>query len=216
MMTLLSVGVLVTFSRGAAICILASVGVLLLSSMRVDRSWTRVFTALLTFSIIVTAILVFLPDLADNFSTRVSLSIYDRLNNRLNIYPALWWAFLRKPFFGYGLNSTSAVTRNYAAMTHIYSAEALSPHSVPLGVLVDGGLMGGMLFLGVLISTISVLRQLFRNKNAEYSGNEFILIGILSLLAATMFLQNIMFNKLAWLCLALTEAAYGLSRNVDV
>ena len=145
----------------------------------------------------------------DNFMHRFSSDYLvlsaDQFSGRTFLWEKAWRMFIECPLFGFGLDS-------YKLMSAINT----TPHSDLLRVLAEGGIIGGILWLTVLITTLSMVIDSLRitkhiksSKLEWYAQSTFIVVGCMFILSQAL---DMLFNKFLWIVLAINESLWGLCK----
>ena len=153
------VALVLTYSRGAWMGMVAALGVLtLLLALRQTRSWPPLWRRLLPLLLLVggTVVLVVLVSQVEPLRVRV-LSLVagreDSSNNfRLNVWQAAIEMIQARPWLGIGPGNTA-----FNLIYPLYQQpkfNALSAYSIPLEIAVEAGIPGVLVLLGLLVSAV--------------------------------------------------------------
>jgi putative inorganic carbon (hco3(-)) transporter len=153
------VALVLTYSRGAWMGMVASLGVLmLLLALRQTRSWPPLWRRLVPLVLLVgaTVVLVVLVSQVEPLRVRV-LSLVagreDSSNNfRLNVWQAAIDMIQARPWLGIGPGNTA-----FNLIYPLYQQpkfNALSAYSIPLEIAVEAGIPGVLVLLGLLVSAV--------------------------------------------------------------
>jgi putative inorganic carbon (HCO3(-)) transporter len=153
------VALVLTYSRGAWMGMVASLGVLmLLLALRQTRSWPPLWRRLVPLVLLVgaTIVLVVLVSQVEPLRVRV-LSLVagreDSSNNfRLNVWQAAIDMIQARPWLGIGPGNTA-----FNLIYPLYQQpkfNALSAYSIPLEIAVEAGIPGVLVLLGLLVSAV--------------------------------------------------------------
>ena len=153
------VALVLTYSRGAWMGMVASLGALmLLLALRQTRSWPPLWRRLVPLVLLVgaTIVLVVLVSQVEPLRVRV-LSLVagreDSSNNfRLNVWQAAIDMIQARPWLGIGPGNTA-----FNLIYPLYQQpkfNALSAYSIPLEIAVEAGIPGVLVLLGLLVSAV--------------------------------------------------------------
>jgi putative inorganic carbon (HCO3(-)) transporter len=153
------VALVLTYSRGAWMGMVASLGVLmLLLALRQTRSWPPLWRRLVPLLLLVgaTVVLVVLVSQVEPLRVRV-LSLVagreDSSNNfRINVWQAAIDMIQARPWLGIGPGNTA-----FNLIYPLYQQpkfNALSAYSIPLEIAVEAGIPGVLVLLGLLVSAV--------------------------------------------------------------
>lgn len=166
---------------------------------RLEAGWRYLLLAL-----IAAGLAAALPSVTEMAMARLAQAGIDQLGNRVNIWGEMWVSIVQRPWAGNGLNSTAIATGRYA-LTYTYSS-----HNTPLGVLLDGGLIGVALFAVLAWRLAKLLRRLRRSGIPELEFHGMVLVVLVTLAAGVMMSYDLMYNKIFWMLLGLSEGAHFL------
>jgi O-antigen ligase len=121
---------------------------------------------------------------------------------RYDYWVVAWHAFEREPLRGIGADNFQ---KEYLAHGKSYQTPKF-PHSVELGVLSETGIVGGLLFLGVLLSVFARLRELSGWQRWYWSAQ----VGVFLIDALSLSLED---SKSVWIFLSLAVAAAAAARE---
>jgi O-antigen ligase len=108
------------------------------------------------------------------------------VHDRLNTIATSIWAFKREPWFGWGISRFIAVNlydhQQWSNDTPWIRGLGIASHDTELGILVELGILGLLLWLCVLVSIISLLSQAYRIlPSAGLTGRRLAFIAICAL-----------------------------------
>lgn len=174
-----------TVSRGG---IVGLGGMLLISTFKAKRK----IIAILLVCIMAVLFLNIMPaGLRERFEkTQVSEYAYgigvgdiDSSTRRYNLSLAAWRMFLAHPIFGVGVGNYFYENRNYAP---VYPGRA---HNMYLEIMAELGIIGLLLFLGIIFYTSRCLNKIIKN-NSVFSGYaRGLYIGLAGFLVTGIFLH---------------------------
>ncbi len=153
-----TVAMLLTASRGGLVSCFPAFIYLGYMTFRFHPGWRLAFAVMLVAGLLGATQL----DLARQI-TRISTIVDsitegDGANGRFDIWAAGIREFSFRPIFGVGSNAYAEATRGYP-LEKKDTGEALYAHNTYLSVLVETGMVGFLLFLGILILVARALRR---------------------------------------------------------
>jgi putative inorganic carbon (HCO3(-)) transporter len=117
------------------------------------------------------------------------------LNERLSLWTAGWHAFTRAPWFGYGAGTFAHAAGLAAADT---------AHNTIVAVMVTGGLVGTLLFTGILVAVCRCVARL--------DGLLQVALGsTMAVWAVTSMVGSVEENRMTWLLFGMMAAAARLA-----
>lgn len=208
-----AIGVVIAFSRGTWMGVLASLGVVfvvyvvrkeLRISVRDVFLWSLV--TLVGFYILNIYILDThgTAKMIDRFQSGVTLS--DDAGGRFEIWKVAWKIFLDSPIFGHGFDTFPDQFLRFAEQTGLsnffHVNEAKQPHNAYVKIISELGIPGMILFAGVLASVAARVRKLLIDKQVNVSALAWTLALLVYLLVAT-FVDSAVIRKYFWYTLSL-------------
>ena len=120
-----------------------------------------------------------------NFDVSTSINRFDAqslFNDRLLQYKYAYETFLQKPFFGFGLDKYAYI--NQDIVPSYLSTHIISAHNAYLAIIVQYGIIFGLLFLGVIFYKIL---EIFNNINLKESVERYYLYIITYVVIASFY-----------------------------
>lgn len=212
-----TIAILLSMSRGIMIAVAA---VLLLAFVLASGLKQRVVLALL-----VSAEVVVVHFVGSGFAERAVsvVTVSDRGAGRLDVWMTALRVIASHPLKGVGLDNFTVVFFDYfsqpAGLQRVV-AQAKTPHSIYLGTLAELGLIGFVVFGGII--GVSVVRAIQSRLNAQAAKDAYLqivsgvwLLSLVGLLVEGLF-QDLFYRKFFWLSLGLVEVVRRLSQRNEV
>jgi O-antigen ligase len=200
-------GVVLTLSRGGIIGLIGGIAVSSLVGAQRGASLGRRVVPIIIVALATALVFGVTPRLRESAILRASATVEDRLGNRLSIWQASLEAVAERPILGSGIRSTALDTGYRSSTTY-------SAHNTPLGVLIDGGVVGLLLFSLIVFRVSSVFRRLLVLRPSGFEVHLRILISTFFFVGIIMLGHGMLFNKFLWALLALLEATLLLAKRV--
>ena len=140
--------VLMTYSRGAMVSLIAVIPLFILRSKR--RAWLLAFAAGMAFLIPILAG----KEIRERFFSIEQNVVDESANSRRQSWAAAWAIAKDYPIFGVGVRNSNLFSRQYGA-----DMEGRTIHSQYLQITADNGFVGIGLYLGILGATWYSLRR---------------------------------------------------------
>ena len=128
------------------------------------------------------------------------------LEGRWSIWTASVDVWMHHPIRGIGVGAHRTAVTPILAQSKIYKTASKKAHNTYISVLTETGIVGGLLFLGVLLSVFARLRQLSGWQRWYWSAQ----VGVLLIDAMSLSLED---NKSVWIFLSLAVAAAAAARE---
>ena len=128
------------------------------------------------------------------------------LSGRWSIWTASVDVWMHHPVRGIGVGAHRAAVSPILGQTKIYKTASKQAHNTYISVLTETGIIGGLLFLGVLLSVFARLRDLAGWERWYWSAQ----VGVLLIDAMSLSLED---SKSVWIFLSLAVAAGALARQ---
>lgn len=214
---IVTVAILLSLSRGVMIAIAA---VLVLTLILARHPKQRVLLALL--ALVEIAIVRFV---GSGFSERAVsvVTAADRGAGRIDVWVAVLRVIATYPIQGVGLSNFPVVFFDYysqpAGLQRVVTA-AKTPHSIYLGMLAELGIIGFLVFAGIIgTSVVSAIRARFDSYHKAKDrylrfASEVWLLSLVGFLVEGLF-QDLFYRKWFWLGLGLVEVVRRLSSQGD-
>jgi O-antigen ligase len=154
-------GIVLTGSRGAFLALVAGGGMLALLHPRVYRKQFTLFSVLglLAFGFVASETFWERMDtLKAATSERREEELDTSAQSRIALVVAQWEMSKIHPF-GTGHRGTESLSAQYLAAEYLTAGGARSSHNAFMTVLVEQGIPGALLFIGMVIAVISLLRR---------------------------------------------------------
>ncbi len=129
------------------------------------------------------------------------------LSGRWSIWSASIDVWMHHPIRGIGVGAHRSAVTPILGQSKIYKTAAKQAHNTYVSVLTETGMVGGLLFLGVLLSVFARLRQLAGWQRWYWSAQ----LGVLLIDALSLSLED---SKSVWIFLSLAVAAAAAAREV--
>lgn len=197
--SVMGLGVFVTMSRGALLALFVVVGVYL---YRLRAGW-RAFVPVCFLFIMWIA----LPEL---FFTRLQDIVGGRGAGRLDIWLVGLAVLRHHGFVGAGLSNFPVAYDNYAGYASVFQGFGRGPHNIYLGMLVEVGVVGFLLFLAAARS------QLREFRHSSSPARKLALLPYQAACYGTLasgFFLDLLWRKPFWLCWILLAIATRLTRD---
>lgn len=141
---ILVIGLIMSGSRGSLLAVI--IGALFALFSQINRS--TIFRLFLFISVAGVVFVVLKPEaLSDFFSSFVRTSGYDVSSGRLDIFRSVLEVFENSPIVGSGFRTTELIQ------------EGLTAHNLYLSVLAETGLLGAVMFFGLVLSVVAAGRR---------------------------------------------------------
>ena len=128
------------------------------------------------------------------------------LSGRWSIWTASVDVWMHHPVRGIGVGAHRAAVSPILGQSKIYKTASKQAHNTYISVLTETGIIGGLLFLGVLLSVFARLRDLSGWERWYWSAQ----VGVLLIDAMSLSLED---SKSVWIFLSLAVAAAALARQ---
>ena len=152
-----TIAMLLTASRGGLVACLPAFLYLAYTTIRFHPGWRLAFAVIVVAGLLGATQLDLTRQLGRISTITDSLTIGDGANGRFDIWAAGIREFSLRPVFGVGSNAYGEATRGYA-LEKQEDGTSLYAHNTYLSVLVETGVVGFLLFLGILTVVFRALR----------------------------------------------------------
>lgn len=166
------VALVLTYSRGAWMGMVASLGLMaLLLALRQTRGWPPLWRRLLPALLLLggTAVLVVLVTQVEPLRVRVLSLVAGREDSSNNFRINVWMAALQmvqdRPWLGIGPGNTA-----FNLIYPLYQQpkfNALSAYSIPLEIMVEAGIPGLLALLGLMVASVRTAMAQWRTDGAQ-------------------------------------------------
>jgi O-antigen ligase len=208
---ILSVGVVATVSRTGFLMLILSLGMIFWDEL---TKRIRVSILLALMAILVTAIL-WIPDNYWIFMLKDSpilvLEGTDTIGFRYRLWQAAWQMWQDYPLAGVGIGQFSSVSPLYGAPP-VGGYYYVGAHSMLFALLTETGILGLLLYAGLIISALIKLVHVARRDQGEWSGLARTWLFVLLLVLVGGITKHDQYDKFPWLipglALAISRAFY--------
>lgn len=198
----LVVGVAYTVSRTGFLLLVVAIGMLLIQRSLSGSQQQLAFLATLAITVI-----FFIPDLIltllrfDNMLQAVQLGT-DTVGLRYTLWEAGWQMWSDHPLAGVGIGQFPSNLPFYGKTLHL-KFQNLGAHNMYIQILAETGIIGLILFAGLLGSALKSLRQAARLSNPVASSLAWTWLIVLVVLLLGGITKNDHFDKLLWLVIGI-------------
>ena len=203
-------GVVLTFSRGAAVAaILFCVMLLMLRYLKLRYAIIPVIAAVI--------VVAMTPDYAARVSTLLKMrspgmrAADASIRERSTIYQSGFQIFLDHPLLGVGIGQAPEYLPEYSNyIGHSRLQRKMGPHSMYLESLAETGVLGFaalMAMAGVTLRRLWQVRRYWTFRNPEYAHNATSLMLAIAVFLVTGLFLHLAYARYFWLLLALSGAA---------
>lgn len=203
-LAVLVVGVVYSVSRTGFLLLVAAIGMLLIQRSFTGRQQQLAFLATLAITI---TVIFFIPDLIftllrfDKMFQAVQLGT-DTVGLRYTLWDAGWQMWSDHPLAGVGIGQFPSHLPFYGKLLKL-KLQHLGAHNMYIQVLAETGIIGLILFAGLLSSALKSLWQAARLSNPVASSLAWTWFIVLVLLLLGGITKNDHFDKLLWLVLGI-------------
>ena len=206
LISVLSVGLLMTGSRGGISAFLVAFSVLALVKRRslvVDR--TKILNRVTVVGLVVGMMVLVMTIPRQMLWERAASAKSDEFGNRFVIWEQVGEQVYQNPMFGSGLNSAMiANSNNQDTVTY-------STHNALLTAILDGGIVGLLLLLWICWRVFKAVVMLLRSPMPMMESLGLQLSAMVLCTAVIMMSHDLGFNKMLWMMLGVVEATMALN-----
>lgn len=202
----ISAAILLTGSRGGTLAAILGVVILVLNSRGLSANARNTLLSLFSAGVVIVGTAVQFPEAFGIIRERSGMTVEDRFGGRLDIYEFYWDLLWERPFTGHGLGvAAELVGRRHGII--------FAPHSTPLNVAVELGLIGLSLAFAYVVWLYSSLRRAAGTRDVL---TDRLVVGAQALCAIVVaygISADLIQNKGAWVVAALVAATIGIARR---
>lgn len=198
------IAVLLTGSRGGALAAVIGMAVLVLNARGLSADARKAILVLFSTVVVLGGVAVLFPDAFEILRGRSGMVVEDRLGGRIDIYEFYWDMLWERPFTGQGLGVAAELMGRRHGI-------AFAPHSTPLNVTVELGLVGLSLALGYVTWLYFRLRNAARTPDALALRLAVTAQALCATALAYGLTADILQNKGAWIVAGLAAASIDLA-----
>jgi len=148
----------------------------------------------------------FLDNYLDRFGSEYMAINSDSFSGRISLWKEAWNHFVENPFLGIGLEGYKKL-----------NVMNTTPHNDLLRILAEGGIIGGVLWIIVIVKTISMLltslNMVKKINNAELLWYTMCNVAIMGFMLIFSQAHDMIFNKIFWIILGITQSVWSLSKS---